>query len=386
MRFNPVLDKLTPYKAGPSLAEIRERYGLDQMALMSANEIPWGPFPEVVDALKAAVEGLNRYPDAQCGALRTLLAERLKVPQGQLSFGNGSCELLMLLGHALLGPQRHAVIPHPSFVLYRSIASSLGGPFTAVPLKDLGHDLEAMAAEVRSDTSLLIICNPNNPTGSYVEPSRIRTLLAEVPEDMVVLLDEAYGEFVTSPDREDTAAWISEHPNLVILRTFSKIYGLAGLRLGYAIADPQVVSALDKIRQPFNVDSLAQVAALESLKHPERLVERRDVIATERIRVAKRLAEMGISSHPTQANFLLVDVTGLDMPGPEVPQALLTMGVLIRSGYSMDCPGWIRVTIGEAREGDLFLEAMERLRRGKVRLEVGDIKDAPDADFLSPAS
>jgi histidinol-phosphate aminotransferase len=386
MRFNPVLERLSPYRAGPSLGEIRRRYELKRIAMLSANEVPWGPFPEVVAVLRSALDGVNRYPDGACGELRSLLASQLGVGEEHLVFGNGSCELLMLIGQALLTSKRHVVFPHPSFVMYRSIALAHGGPFTAVPLKDLDYDLEAMLSAVRENTSLLIVCNPNNPTGSYIEPPTLRKFLAKIPEETVVVLDEAYGEFVTAAARGETCTWVEEHRNLVILRTFSKIYGLAGLRLGYGIADPEVVIALDKIRQPFNVDSLAQVAALESLRFPERVEERRSQVAAERRRVAERLAALGIACHPSEANFLLVDVTRLGIPGPEAAQALLERGILTRSGYAMDCPGWIRVTIGEAEDGDLFLAAMAELRCGRARTCVPGKGAALDADALSPGS
>ena len=382
MRFNPVLDKLTAYRAGPPISEIRRRVDLDKIAMLSANEVPWGPFPEVVEAMKAALDGLNRYPDGACDELRRLVAGRRGVAEDYLVFGNGSCELLMLLGQALLSPENHTVFPHPSFVMYQIIAVSHEAPYSAVPLTGLDYDLEAMLAAVQDNTSLLIICNPNNPTGSYLQPAVVKRFLERVPSDTVVVLDEAYGEFVTSPG-PDSAAWLAEHPNLVILHTFSKIYGLAGLRIGYGIAHPQIVQALDKIRQPFNVDSLAQVAAIESLRRPERVEERRNRIAAERSRLAHRLFEMGVPCHPSEANFLLVDVTGLGIPGPEVAQALLERGVLTRSGYAMGCPGWIRVTIGEVEEGELFLSAMADLRETPSKVAPAHAMDDLDADALS---
>ena len=183
-----------------------------------------------------------------------------------------------------------------------------------------------------------------------------------------------------------TAAWLREYPNLIILHTFSKVYGLAGLRIGYGIADPQVIQAFDKVRQPFNVDSLAQVAAVMSLRHPERMQERRTRIDTERTRIAARLDQLGIAYHPSQANFLLVDVTGLGIPGPEVGQALLERGILTRSGYAMDCPGWIRVTIGEVEEGDQFLAAMEELRSAETVMPAPHTVDGLTAEALSPES
>jgi histidinol-phosphate aminotransferase len=232
----------------------------------------------------------------------------------------------------------------------------------------------------------VIVCNPNNPTGTYIEPEVLHAFLERVPADVVVALDEAYGEFVTSPLREETATWVKRFPNLVVLRTFSKIYGLAGLRVGYAIADSEVIGALDKVRQPFNVDSLAQVAASESLRNPERVAERRNTIAAERRRLTALLEEAGIKCHPGEANFLLVDVTDLGIPGPEVGQALLAKGILTRSGYAMNCPGWIRVTIGQAEEGNLFVGAMKELREGRAHVDAQDTDTAVDAGSLSPES
>jgi histidinol-phosphate aminotransferase len=386
MRLNPALEKLRPYKAGPSLAEIRENYHVDRVVEMAANEVPWGPFPEVVQALRLELSRLNRYPDGACTELRSLLALQLGVEPGQLCFGNGSCELLMLLGQALVTSEQHVVVPHPSFVMYRSIVRANGGSLTAVPLKGLEHDLEAMLAAIREDTSLVIVCNPNNPTGTYIDPTTLRSFLQRVPSQTVVALDEAYGEFVTSSAHGDTAGWVKDFPNLAILHTFSKIYGLAGLRIGYAIADTELIQELDKIRQPFNVDSLAQVAATESLRHPERVAERREAIDKERRRLEASLAELGIKCHPGEANFLLVDVTEMGLPGPEVGQALLARGILTRSGYAMDCPGWIRVTIGEAAEGDLFVSAMKELRDSQAHHGAKSEDTALEAGSLSPES
>lgn len=386
MKLNPVLAKLTAYKAGPRVDEIARRYHLAQIARLSANESPWGPFPEVLEAMRSALGSLNRYPDGSCDRLRELLADRLGVPRNYLVFGNGSCELLLLLGEALLRPETHAVFPHPSFVMYKAMAVMRQAPYTAVPLPGLEYDLATMATAIREDTSLLIVCNPNNPTGSYVDPEPLRAFLEQVPADVVVVLDEAYTEFVSSSRRADSAAWVKEFPNLVVLRTFSKIYGLAGLRVGYAIAAPELVEALDKLRQPFNVDSLAQVAAATCLELPERVAERRRLVAGERARLREALQGMGIESHPSEGNFLLVDVTRLGVPGPEVAQALLERGVLTRSGYAMGCPGWIRVTIGEPAENDLFLSALG----GLVEVEPAVARTHPvgglTADSLSPES
>ena len=342
--------------------ELRSRYQLEHVARLSANESPLGPFPEVIRVLHDAVEDLNRYPDGGCTQLRDAIAERLGLTRDNLVVGNGSCELLMLLGEAFLSRELHAVFPHPSFVLYKSIAVAREADYDAVELPGFDYDLDAFLDAVRENTSLIVVCNPNNPTGTYVEPRILRAFLDRVPKDILVVLDEAYGEFATSPAYEDSSAWLHDYPNLMILRTFSKIYGLASMRVGYGIAQPEVIQAFDKVRQPFNVNHLSQAAALESFRHPELMRERRRFLAEERDRMAAALIVLGVPYHPSQANFLLVDISGLALPGPDVPQALLERGIMTRSGYAMGCPGWIRVTIGEVEDNDLFLRAIEELR------------------------
>ena len=276
MRLNPVLEKLTPVSrrtsAGRDPQAIPPRAGVPAVGQRE----PWGPFPEVIEAMKGALDGLNRYPDGACSELRGLLAERLGVPEDRLTFGNGSCELLMLLGEAFLGPGRHAVFPHPSFVMYRSIALAHGALVHRGGASRIWTTISRPCWRRSGRTrAFLSSAIPTTPPAATSEPGAARLPARGCRPDVAVVLDEAYGEFVTSPARQmDSVAWLAEFPNLVILRTFSKIFGLAGLRVGYGIADPQVVQALDKVRQPFNVDSLAQVAAVESLRLPERIEER----------------------------------------------------------------------------------------------------------------
>jgi histidinol-phosphate aminotransferase len=211
---------------------------------------------------------------------------------------------------------------------------------------------------------MLIVCNPNNPTGTYLRPAPMHDFLQALPRDVVVVLDEAYMEYVTD-ETEPTERWLREQENLVILRTFSKIYGLAGLRVGYGLAGRAIIEALDKVRQPFNVNSLAQAAACAAFALQDRVATRREHVARERERMAAVLDRLGLEYVPdSQANFILVRIDGLPLPGPEVPQHLLESGVMTRSGYSFGCPGWIRVTMGSTEEDDLFLALMEELVRG----------------------
>ena len=372
MRLNPVLEKLTPYRAGPPLAEIRGRYQLERVARLSANERPWGPFPEVIEAMKGALDGLNRYPDgaaASCGACwpssLNVAENPAHVRQRFLRAADAAGRGLSRSG-AARGVAASLVRHVPR---YRSRARSL---LHRGALPDLDYDLEAMLAAVQEDTSLLIICNPNNPTGSYVQGNELRAFLESVPADVGVVLDEAYGEFVTArPSRRTRSPGWPTFPNLVILRTFSKIYGLAGLRVGYGIADPQLVQALDKVtaalqRRLPGPGGRGRVAAL-----PARVEERRQDGRRREGNAGERLDALGVACHPSEANFLLVDVTRLGDPGPEVAQALLERGILTRSGYAMDCPGWIRVTIGEAEENDMFLRrwtncVKTRMRRNRL--------------------
>jgi histidinol-phosphate aminotransferase len=365
MKMNRALESLTAYKAGPPLDAIREQYGIDQVVLLGANECPEGPFPEVLEAISAAAGALNRYPAGDCDALRAALADRLAVDPARLVFGNGSCELIMLLGETLLGPGDHMVFADPSFVVYRSVALARQAEFDAVPLREHVHDLEAMAAAVRPETNLLIVCEPNNPTGTYVGPTALRRFLEAVPRDTVVVLDEAYTEYVSRTDHEDTVRWTDEYENLVVLRTFSKIYGLAGLRVGYGVFHPSLTQALDKLRQPYNVNSLAQAAACEALRHPQHVAARQAHVWAERARIVKELSEIGVRTVPTEANFLLVNVEDLCVPAKEMPQSLLERGLLVRSGWGIGCPGWMRVTVGTRAENDIFLATMrESARKG----------------------
>jgi histidinol-phosphate aminotransferase len=364
IRENETLADLTPYRPGPPLEAIRERYGLERVIKLASNESPEGPFPEVLQAMAEAAAGVNRYPDGGALDLRADLAAATGLSPDRIVLGNGSCELLFLLSQAFLDRGDELVFAEPSFTIYRLMASTRGARPVAVPLRDWTHDLAAMKAVVSPATRMLVVCNPNNPTGTYLPPDALEGFLSELQPDTVVVLDEAYIEYV-SGERPRTEAWLERFPNLIILRTFSKIYGLAGLRVGYGLGGRSVIEAVDKVRQPFNVSSVAQAAAREALRHTDRVTARRDHVEGERLRLAAAFERLGLEFVPgSQANFLLVKIDGLPVPGPEVPQALLERGVITRSGYSFGCPGWLRVTVGSRDENDLFLERMEELVRG----------------------
>jgi len=364
MRFISTLDRIVPYEPGAPIEHVMRRYGLEEVVKLASNEFPLPPFEAVKRAVVAALDDLNRYPDGSSLTLREALAAHYdRDPEG-VAIGNGSCELLMLLADVLLEPGDEVVFADPSFLVYTDICLTHAARTVRVPLSDFAHDLDALAAAVSDRTRMLIVCNPNNPTGTYVAAEGIAQLVERVPDDVLIVLDEAYNEFVTAPDAQDTLAIEREHDNVCILRTFSKIYGLCGLRVGYGLCSPDVKAALDKVRQPFNVNHLAQVAATEALKHQDEVEERRRLNAHVRGYLAERLAAAGRASVPSEANFTLVDVHDVCPSGVAVCLRLMELGAIVRDGNQLGCPGWARVSIGTREEVDFFLDKLSAVGAG----------------------
>jgi len=361
VRFIPALERIVPYEPGQPLELVMRRFGLDEVVKLASNEFPQPPLPEVKQAIVNALDDLNRYPDGQSTDLRAALAEHYARSPGQVTVGAGSCELLMLLGDVLLEKGDEMVFADPSFVVYNDICVRHEAVAVTVPLVDFRHDLEAMAAAVTPRTKMVIVCNPNNPTGTYVPVADISRLVEAVPSDVLVVIDEAYNEFVTAPDSQDALPLQAAHENVIILRTFSKIYGLCGLRVGYGLGPDVVREAIDKVRQPFNVNRLGQVAALEALKHQDQIAQRRTDNARMRTVMVERLAECGRATVPSEANFMLVDTRDLCHPHDEVCGVLLSMGAIVRDGNALGCPGWARVSVGSETEIEFFLQRLASL-------------------------
>ena len=361
MRFASTLAQIVPYEPGAPMELGMRRYGLTQVAKLASNEFPLPPFDEVKTAITGALDDLNRYPDGNATDLRAALAEHYGRTSAQIIVGNGSCELHMLLGEALLEPGDEVVFADPSFVMYNDICVRRGARARALPSIEYRHDLQAMAAAVGPRTKIVIVCNPNNPTGTYEPAANIADFVAQVPDEILVVIDEAYNEFVTAADSQDTLATQRRHQNVCVLRTFSKIYGLCGLRVGYGLCSDELATAVDKVRQPFNVNRLAQVAALEALRHQDQVAERREMNAEARSYMVERLSEMGRATVQSEANFMLVDVRDLCHPQEEVCGALMSMGAIVRDGNALGCPGWARVSIGTKQETDFFLTKLTAL-------------------------
>ena len=364
MRFIPALDHVVPYEPGQPLELVMRRFGLDEVVKLASNEFPQPPFVEVKQAIVEALDDLNRYPDGHATDLRAALAAHYARTPDQVAVGNGSCELLMLLGDALLEKGDEVVFADPSFVVYHDICVRHEAVAVPVPLVDFRHDLEAMAAAVTTRTKMVIVCNPNNPTGTYVPVAAVSRLVEAVPGDVLVVVDEAYNEFVTAEDSQDSLRLQAAHENVVVLRTFSKIYGLCGLRVGYGLGAAVVHEAIDKVRQPFNVNRLAQVAALEALKHQDQVAQRRVLNAGSRAAMVEKLAARGRATVPSEANFLLVDTRDLCKPQDEVCGSLLSMGAIVRDGNALGCPGWARVSVGTEMEIEFFLQRLASLEVG----------------------
>jgi histidinol-phosphate aminotransferase len=333
-----------------------------EIAMMASNESPYPPVPAVVEAITKSLSGLNRYPDPTNAALRRKLADRHGVPATRIAIGNGSCDILLAAGEALLEPGAELVYAWPSFSIYPHLAAASGARAIEVPVDaEHRHDLEAMLKEVTVATRLVIVCNPNNPTSTALPLDEVAAFIADVPRHVCVILDEAYVEFSLLQDPDDSLALLDKHPNLVLLRTFSKVYGLCGLRVGYGLAGSEEFrTAVDQVRQPFFCNAAAQAAALEALNHQDEVARRVERNLAERIGLEEGLREIGIEPAESHANFVWFDL-GEGREEPDIVRGLAQRGVLVRAGAALGRDGALRVTVGTQAENERFLEALRAL-------------------------
>ena len=343
-----------PAAAGYALSE--------DVALMASNESPDPPLPAVVEAITRVLGGLNRYPDPTNAGLRRALSDRHGVPAARIAIGNGSCDILLATGEALLEPGAELVYGWPSFSVYPQLEAASGATGIRVPLNDAHeHDLDAMAAEITAATRLVIVCNPNNPTSTAVGLAQIEAFLERVPRHVAVLLDEAYCEYSVLEDPDASVDLLKAHPNLILLRTFSKIYGLCGLRVGYALCgDERFVRAVDQVRQPFFCNAAAQAAAIEALRHQDAVTERVERAIVARIELESGLNELGILPAASQANFCWFDLPE-DAEENDVVAGLAERGVLVRAGAALGREGALRVTYGTPQQNERFLRELRGL-------------------------
>ncbi len=343
---------LSPYVPGKPIDELQRELGLARIIKLASNENPLGPSPKALAVLADAAATLHRYPDGGGYKLRTGLADRWKVSLDQVILGNGSDEILGMLARAFLSPGDDAVMADNTFVIYKMEVTAAHGTPVIVPLKDGRHDLDAMAKAVTPRTKLLFVCNPNNPTGTMVSAAEIDALMASVPSHVIVVFDEAYCEYVRDPHFPDSLGYVRQGRHAIVLRTFSKIYGLAGLRIGYGVTTSEIAGYLNRVRPPFNANSLAQRAALAALGDEEHVAKSRAMNQAEMASVRAGLAALGLTPLPSEANFVYFDA-GRD--GRVLFEALLREGVIVRHIEG----NHLRVTIGLPEENRHFLQALK---------------------------
>lgn len=352
----PYVRAISPYQPGKPITELAREMGIpvEKILKLASNENPLGMSPKAKKAVAAAISGIERYPDQF--ELIKAVAERCGVAQSQVVLGNGSNDVLDLIARVFLAPGRSAVFAQHAFAVYPLATLSTGAELIATPAKHYGHDLNAMRAAIRPDTRIVWIANPNNPTGNFLPYPEVRAFLEAVPQDVVVVLDEAYNEYLPPAERVDTAAWIADFPNLVVTRTFSKIFGLAGLRVGYALASAEIADLMNRVRQPFNVNNLAIAAAIAALDDHLFVAESYELNRRGMEQLVAGLKRLGLEHIPSHGNF----VTFKAGDGAAVNQKLLKQGVIVRpiGGYGL--PEWLRVTIGTEPENTRFLEALEK--------------------------
>jgi histidinol-phosphate aminotransferase len=353
--FAQKLSRIPHYAAGAESADAADQ--AETLVMLASNESPFPPVEGVIDAVANAAGGVNRYPDPDARGLRRALSDRYEVPVSGIAVGNGSCEILLAAAVALLEPWNELVYAWPSFSMYPHLDGITDAKAVRVPLGDgFVHDLDAMLDAITDQTRLLIVCNPNNPTSTYLPSETVAGFLEEVPERVLVILDEAYVEFQTIEDPDTSIDLLRRFPNLAILRTFSKVYGLAGLRVGYALGPEPFVHAVNAVRQPFTVNHLAQVAATEALRHQDDVTRRAEWNTAERLWMEEELGELGFEVADSQANFCWIGLGELDEG--EVMAALGRAGVAVRPGKGLGGPGHLRITYGTRSENERFIEAL----------------------------
>jgi histidinol-phosphate aminotransferase len=354
IEFSQRIRRIPTYPAAGGYAQ------QESLVRLASNESPFPPLPAVREAIDRAMGTLNRYPDPSNSLLRKSLAERYEVPSSRIAIGNGSCDILLAAGEALLEPGAEIVYAWPSFSVYPHLAAASGARAITVPLDgEQCHDLPAMLKEITVATRLVIVCNPNNPTSTALPLADIADFIAEVPAHVCVIVDEAYCEFNLLEDPDSSIDLLSAHPNLALLRTFSKVHGLCGLRVGFALCgSDELPRALDQVRQPFFCNALAQAAAIEALAHQDTVIDRVTSTVAERISVDERLRALGLTAAESQANFCWVQL-GEDRDEAEIMRGLQERGVLVRAGAALgsDTPA-LRVTYGLPEENRRFLDAL----------------------------
>ncbi len=352
---------ISPYVPGKPISELAREIGLDEAKIvkLASNENPLGMSPLAQKALFNSLADIPRYPDGNAFALKTALAQKYQLTPANILLGNGSNDVLELIAAPLLLEGGSAIYAQHAFAVYPLATQAHGGRGIEVPAKDYGHDLDAMLAAIEPDTRLIFIANPNNPTGTFIPGPALQAFIARVPADVLVVLDEAYTEYLAPQDQYNAIDWLAAFPNLLISRTFSKAYGLAGLRVGYALAQPDVIDLLNRVRQPFNVSVPAQAAAIAALADTDFLFQSAQLNAQGMQQLTQAFQNLNLPWIPSHGNFVTVQVSNSPQETARINQSLLTQGVIVRpiGGYGL--PTWLRVSIGLESENARFITALQ---------------------------
>ena len=361
-QFGPdYIRAIAPYQGGKPIAEVAREFGLDEAKIikLASNENPLGMPESAKQAMLKAMTDVGRYPDANGFDLKAAITAKYDVPQDWITLGNGSNDILELAAHSFVQPGQSVVYSEYSFAVYALATQAVGARAIVVATKEFGHDLNAMAAAITADTKLIFIANPNNPTGTFIPGPEIEAFLKRVPSHVVVVMDEAYNEFLAPELQYDSIAWVRQYPNLLVSRTMSKAYGLAGMRVGFGIAQPSITALLNRVRQPFNVNSLAQAAAIAALNDGAFLQKSAKVNADGYLQLTQAFDAMGLEYVPSFGNFVLFKVGSDDGAGARVNLALLKQGVIVRPVGNYGLLQWLRVSIGLPEENAAFIEALK---------------------------
>lgn len=359
----PGVRDLKPYQPGKPIEELQREYGLQEVIKLASNENPLGPSPKAVAAIKNGLAELARYPDGNGFILKQALSAMFGVGLNQVTLGNGSNDILELVARTFVQPGQEVIFSQHAFAVYPIATQAVGGKAVIIPAKNWGNDLDAMAKAISADTRVIFIANPNNPTGTWIDETALKQFLDKVPQRVIVVLDEAYFEYAIHPAMQaqaypDGMKLLNQYPNLIVSRTFSKAYGLAGLRVGYAISQPTIADLLNRVRQPFNVNSLALLAATAALQDESHLAAGVTLNATGMQQLISAFKQMGLAYIPSVGNFISVDMAKTAQP---IYQELLKQGVIVRPVANYEMPNHLRVTIGTEKENAKFLRALSEV-------------------------
>lgn len=356
MKWKKQITNLKAYQPGRSIEEVKKEYGLEKIVKLASNENPFGSSNKAREWVQSYASSYALYPDGYTTALRSALSEFLAVDEKRLIFGNGSDELILIISRSMLEPGKNTVMATPTFPQYRHNATVEGAEIREVPLVDGAHDLDAMLSAIDEQTAVVWLCSPNNPTGVYIKNDPLIQFLNKVPDDVLVVLDEAYFEYVTADDYYNALEIAKSYPNVIVLRTFSKIYGLASFRVGYGIGSEEVIRALEPVREPFNINTLGEGAALAALADQEFIEKCRTENKQGLEQFYQFCKSKQLDYYPSEGNFILID---FKCDSDQLFQYLLERGYIVRSGNALGCPGTVRVTIGSYEQNEGVIEVMK---------------------------